>query len=49
MPSIYLIRHGQAAAGFDGHRDPGLSDLGRKQAIAVADDLATLGPLPVYS
>ncbi|MEZ5551887.1 MAG: histidine phosphatase family protein [Pseudomonadales bacterium] len=49
MPQIYLVRHGQAAAGFDGHADPGLSELGRRQAIAVADDLAALGPLPVYS
>jgi len=33
---IYLIRHGEAAAGWGDHPDPGLSDLGHKQAQAVA-------------
>ena len=34
---IYMIRHGKAAAGWDGDADPGLDDLGRQQARAVAD------------
>lgn len=33
---IYLIRHGQAAASWGEHPDPGLSELGRKQAAQVA-------------
>lgn len=49
MPRIYMVRHGKAAAGFDGHPDPGLNDLGRTQAEATARELAPLGPLPVYS
>ncbi|WP_291197186.1 histidine phosphatase family protein [Hyphomonas sp.] len=36
---IYLIRHGEAAAGWGDHPDPGLSALGAKQAEAVAAQL----------
>jgi len=49
MAKIYLVRHGKAAAGFDGHHDPGLDDLGRTQAEAAAAELAPLGPLTLYS
>jgi broad specificity phosphatase PhoE len=49
MATIYLVRHGKAAAGFDGHLDPGLDALGQQQAEAVAADLASLPPMPVYS
>ena len=49
MAKIYLVRHGKAAAGFDGHVDPGLDDLGRAQAEATAHMLADLGPMPIYS
>ncbi len=49
MATIYLVRHGKAAAGFDGHLDPGLAELGRSQAIATAEVLAPLGPLPIVS
>ena len=49
MAKIYMVRHGKAAAGFDGHADPGLDDLGRAQAEATAGMLAELGPLPIYS
>jgi broad specificity phosphatase PhoE len=49
MATIYLVRHGKAAAGFDGHLDPGLDELGRQQAEAVAADLANLPPMPIYS
>jgi len=37
---IYLVRHGEAAAGWGHAADPGLSGLGHKQARAVAEVLA---------
>ena len=40
MPTIHMVRHGHAAAGFDSHRDPGLDALGRQQAEATAEALA---------
>ena len=49
MATIYVVRHGKAAAGFGEHADPGLDALGRAQAEATAQELAQLGPLPVYS
>jgi len=49
MAKIYLVRHGKAAAGFDGHHDPGLDETGRAQAAATARELAPLGPLTLYS
>lgn len=51
MPTILLVRHGQAAAGFGSHRDPGLDDVGRAQAEAVAEELAARfeAPVPIYS
>jgi broad specificity phosphatase PhoE len=49
MPRIYLVRHGKAAAGFDGHHDPGLDATGRTQAEATAAELAPRGPLALYS
>lgn len=36
---IYLIRHGEAAAGWGDHPDPGLSDLGKQQAAVAAATL----------
>jgi broad specificity phosphatase PhoE len=47
MSLIYLIRHGQAEAGWNTHRDPGLDDTGRQQAEAAARALADRGPLPI--
>lgn len=41
------MRHGQAAAGWGEDVDPGLSDEGRRQAEAMAVELAPLGPLPI--
>ena len=39
MTSIWLVRHGEAAAGFSEDTDPCLSPLGREQAIHSADTL----------
>ena len=36
---IYLVRHGEAAASWGSHPDPGLSDNGRAQAATVAQIL----------
>ncbi len=49
MAMIYFIRHGRAAAGFDGHHDPGLDEAGHEQAEATARVVAPLGPLAIYS
>lgn len=49
MARLYLVRHGQAAAGWDVDPDPPLSDLGHEQAAAVAARLEALGPLPVVA
>ncbi len=40
---IYLVRHGEAAAGWGHAKDPGLSSLGRQQAAAVGEQLSTMG------
>ena len=39
---IYLVRHGEAAAGWGSHPNPGLSDTGQSQANAVAETLVSL-------
>ncbi len=49
MATIYFVRHGKAAAGFDGHHDPGLDETGQQQAEATARALAPRGPLTVLS
>ena len=49
MVRLYMVRHGKAAAGFGGAMDPGLDDIGRAQAIAVADELSTLGPIKILT
>ena len=49
MTRAYLVRHGRAAAGWDTDPDPGLDELGREQALAVARRLASVGPLDVVS
>lgn len=43
MAQILLVRHGRAAAGWDGHVDPGLDDVGRAQAEALAEHLGPAG------
>lgn len=49
MGHVVLVRHGKAAAGWSDDLDPGLDDLGRQQAEAMADSLYLFGPLPLYS
>jgi broad specificity phosphatase PhoE len=49
MSRLYLVRHGRATAGWDVDPDPGIDDLGRSQAAAVAERLAPLGPMPILS
>ena len=47
MTRIYMIRHGKAAAGWDGDADPGLDALGQSQAEAVAESVQGLIDAPV--
>lgn len=47
--TLYLVRHGQASAGFDQAHDPGLDAVGRAQAEAIAKELESLGPLPLVT
>lgn len=49
MPTLYLVRHGRAAAGWDADVDPGLDALGREQAAGVALNLAPRGPLELIA
>ena len=51
MGKIYMVRHGKAAAGWDGDADPGLDVTGHSQAEAVAQDLAArfTSPVAVYT
>jgi broad specificity phosphatase PhoE len=44
---LILVRHGRASGGWDDDLDPGLDELGRGQAEAMADLVAPLGPLPI--
>jgi broad specificity phosphatase PhoE len=41
MPLIYMIRHGEAASGWDADMDPGLSPKGHAQSEHVARTLNT--------
>jgi len=49
VTTIYLIRHGQAEAGWSTQRDPGLNDAGRQQASEAARAFAEREPLPVVT
>ncbi len=44
MTDIWLVRHGEASAGFGEDTDPGLSPLGHDQAQAAARLLAPVVP-----
>lgn len=49
MAIVYLVRHGEAAASWGESDDPGLSSLGKIQAINAADELSELQPLKIIS
>lgn len=49
MATIHLIRHGEAAASWNQDPDPGLSELGRQQALAVMQHFCDGPVCPVYS
>jgi broad specificity phosphatase PhoE len=49
MATIYLVRHGRAAAGFTDDKDPGLDDLGREQAVSAGATLRQRTPLAIFS
>ena len=40
---IYLIRHGEPAGSYGVHPNPGLTELGSRQAFAAAETLAKAG------
>jgi broad specificity phosphatase PhoE len=42
MAVVRLVRHGRATGGWDADPDPGLDDVGRAQASALAEHLAPL-------
>jgi broad specificity phosphatase PhoE len=46
---IYLVRHGRAAAGWDVDPDPGLDDVGERQAVAMSERLTGRGPMALVS
>lgn len=48
MPLLHLVRHGQAHSAWGDHLDPGLSDLGRAQAVDTCAELTrTLAPCAI--
>lgn len=49
MPTLYLVRHGAAAARWDEAADPGLSDEGREQAARAAAQLSALKPQTIVT
>ncbi|MBI1365164.1 MAG: histidine phosphatase family protein [Alphaproteobacteria bacterium] len=49
MARLYLVRHGEASAAWHVEHDPGLSELGRRQAAAAAQRLRAFGPLDIVS
>ncbi len=49
MALIYLVRHGKAESGWGEKKDPGLSEIGRQQAAAMAGILSPLGPMPIIT
>lgn len=47
MPRLVLVRHGRPVAGYGDDHDPGLDDVGRAQAEAASEALASIGPQPI--
>ena len=46
---IFLVRHGEATAGWGEDPDPGLSASGREQALRACEDLIAHAPLHIIS
>ena len=46
---IHLVRHGHATAGWDRDADPPLDTVGQRQALALAQRLAPIGPVPIVT
>ena len=44
MIDIWLVRHGEASASWDVSPDPGLSALGREQAVRTSEQLLAMVP-----
>jgi broad specificity phosphatase PhoE len=49
MPTLYLVRHGRAAASWDADHDPGLDELGHQQARRAAEALGAIGRLDLIA
>ncbi len=53
MTTLLLVRHGETAwnreGRFQGHADPPLSPVGRRQAAELADELEACPPTAVYA
>jgi len=49
MTRLYLVRHGRASAGWDTDPDPGLDEIGLRQANEAAGRLTVHGPLPIVT
>jgi broad specificity phosphatase PhoE len=49
VTTLYLVRHGRAAAGWDKDPDPPLDATGRNQAAAVGERLAAIAPCAVVT
>ena len=47
MASLYLVRHGEDTGSGGEAADPGLNELGHRQAAEMTARLAPLGPLPI--
>ncbi len=47
MGRLLLVRHGEPTNAWGELGDPGLSERGLAQAEACAEELASLGPLPI--
>lgn len=49
MTRVWLVRHGSASAQWWQDRDPGLSPVGRAEALAAVHLLDGVGPLPLVT
>lgn len=48
--TLYFVRHGEAAGSWDESKDPGLSELGKKQALQAALELQSFtSPVALYT